>query len=131
MKKKKLLIVLAAVATAITTFIMGGPANVAQPVADVVDEVVVDNVQALVVGEVAEAGLFYCSAKRNFNVTTSICEGVTAGGSQHQRAYTTCFYYVPYGWRTYYGDTVGVLETSRAVAASGGSGCYGGYQLRP
>jgi hypothetical protein len=79
----------------------------------------------------AEAGLFYCSSKSpSYYTQRSICEGVTAGGSQHQRAWRTCLYPL-YQWRTYYGPTVGVLEPSTAYAASGGTNCYGGYQLRP
>lgn len=80
----------------------------------------------------AEAGLFYCSTSApTFNSKRSICEGVTAGGSQHQRAWIECL--IPwYGsYRTYYGPTVGVLQYSTATAPVGATGCFGGYQLRP
>jgi hypothetical protein len=129
MKKIRLLIAAAVMVGGIA--VVGSTATPVAEAPATLAEAVISNVEALVVGEIAEAGLSECSVKRNFLRTESTCYSLTAGGNQHQRAFTTCFYYVPYGWRTYYGPTVGVLQTSPAVAASGGSGCYGGYQLRP
>ena len=80
---------------------------------------------------VAEAGLFYCSTTApTFHSRRTICEGVEAGGNQHQRAWITCLYYT-FQWRTYYGPTVGVLQYSTAYAPTDGRNCYGGVQLRP
>lgn len=90
----------------------------------------VDSVEALALGETADAGLFYCKATFTAPRTTrSICEGVTAGGSQHQRAWVQCLILIPYHWQVWYGPTVGVLQTS-TVTATAGQNCFGGYQLR-
>lgn len=79
----------------------------------------------------AHANIFYCSSTRNGNVSvTSICEGITAGGNQHQRAWIQCKYGI-WVWKTFYGPTVGVFQYSTAYAAAGGVNCFGGYETRP